>query len=149
MSGKTFRFSLETVLEVKNHEVDRLEKKLGAALQRRHKKRKMLEQLQEPIEFGGGQSDARRRVAAQLRQRDRYRQERQNRITAENQKLAALNEEVSKLRAKLRDKRKDQKGFEQVKEKEQKRHDIEVKRREARELDEQAIFRHHQAKVQL
>ena len=149
MSGKTFRFSLETVLEVKNHEVDRLEKKLGAALQRRQKKQKVLEQLQEPIEFGGGQSSARHRVAAQLRQRDRYRQERQHRITAENQKLSALNEEVSKLRTKLRDKRKDQKGFEQVKEKEKKKFDLEVKRREARELDEQAIFRHHQAKTSL
>ena len=149
MSGKTFRFSLETVLEVKNHEVDRLEKKLGAALQRRQKKKMMLEQLQEPIEFGGGRSKAQRRMAAHLRQRDRYRQERQHRITAENQKLAALNEEISKLKAKLRDKKKDQKGFEQVKEKEKRKHDLEVKRHEARQLDEQAIFRHHQAKIRL
>ena len=149
MSGKTFRFSLESVLEVKSHEVDRLEKKLGAALQRRRQKEKVLEQLQEPIDLGGTPSSARRRVAAQLRQQDRYRQARQRRITTESQQLAALSEEVSKLRAKLRAKKKDQKGFEQVKEKERQKHDIEVKRREARELDEQALFRHHRAKIEL
>ena len=143
MSGKKFRFSLQSVLQLRRHEVERAERQLTHLLVTYKNQqdtvaaaRASLQELQEDAP-GRGIVDPQT-----VRRHYARRQEAQQAIAAAQKRLENVRRQVEESRTHLRERRRAEESLQTLYDKEKARHDKEQALADAAFLDEQAVMRH-------
>ena len=144
---REYKYSLASVLDVRELEQEQQRERHAAAVRRRTAQEQELAQLQEQI------AGARRRVlqahsASALQQMDRYlcRLRRQERSCLE--RLRALDREVEQMQIALVEASREVKKMEKLRENEYKQWCYAFRREEQRRLDESATVRHGHGRLQ-
>ncbi|CBH25753.1 Flagellar export FliJ [Salinibacter ruber M8] len=143
MPGKKFRFSLQKVLELRQHETEKARQALADAERALEQKEDALEQAEGHLaECRRRVDEARRQDPARIQQADAFRQAARQTVEETRDAVEACRERVEQARAELRERRRAEEALEELRSQERDQHDREQKKASEAFFDEQATLRH-------
>lgn len=144
MSGKKFRFSLESVRRLRRHETERAEQHLGQIVRARRKQEQRVAAARQHLDdlTRTATHEAPSANLHRLRQRDAYRQQARHTLRTERKTLNELKQREEEARAHLLEKRHAEERLQTLYEQEKAQHKKEMRDAEAAFMDDQAVMRH-------
>jgi flagellar FliJ protein len=143
MSGKKFRFSLQKVLEVHEHEASRTRQSLMEAREELKQKQEQLEQARERLADRQGMVEEETvQHPADLRRAGALREDARQAVGEAQAAVEEAQKRVREARSRFQKARKEQRILEKLREQEKGKFDREQKKAEIEFFDEQAVSRH-------
>lgn len=139
MAGKKFRFSLDSVLRLREHETRQVREEMAAILRERYEQEALVEQARQRLDALVRAMPTGALAQRTLRQYDLYRQEAQQAYAAARARLQHLDAREAETRAQLLEKRSAEETLRHLYEQEADQHRREEALAETSFLDEQAI----------
>lgn len=143
MPGKKFRFSLQKVLELRQHETERARQALVSAKREFERKKEQLRQArkrladrQRVIEEGGALR------SAELQQAEAFREDARQAVVEAKAAVEEAQRRVEEARTELQEARQAEESFEELRDQEKDEFDQEQTKAEIAFFDEQAVQRH-------
>ena len=143
MAGKKFRFSLESVLHLRQHETHLAQEELAAVRQQKRAQEERVVQAHRHLAELLQQGPSGCVGQCAIRQYDAYRHAAQRSLEDERRELRRYQELEEEARAWLMEKRTDEESLRKLHEEEARRHRKSVAAAETAFLDEQALTTYH------
>lgn len=146
MSGKKFRFSLQSVLELREYETEQARHQLQATVQAREEQEQAVQRAEERLkEIRDEAPDPGRVGLRTLRQHDAFRQHAQQQLQQEQKRLRELEEQEAEARAAWIEHRQAEESLNTLHDKEQAQHQKDQSDAELAFIDEQSVMRYNRS----
>lgn len=140
MSGKKFRFSLQRVLEWRQHEKERVQQNLARILNTYNRQKDKVAAARARLD--ALTRDRHADGLTSLRQHEAFRRAAAQNLRRAEQRLEEIEQELNTVRANLHEKHREEESLQTLYEHEKQQHKKSQSDAEAAFLDEQAVMRH-------
>ncbi len=146
MSGKKFRFSLQSVLDLREYKTEQARHDLQSAVNAREKQERAVEQARERLEEIRESAPDPGRVGLQtLRQHDAFRQHAQQKLQQQEARLKELEEQEAEARTAWIEHRQAEESLHTLHDKEETQHKKDQSDAELAFIDEQSVMRYNRS----
>lgn len=144
MSGKKFRFSLQSVLDLREYKTEQTRHILQSVANERQQQEHTVERARERLdELRAHTPDPGRVDLRTLRQYDAFRQHARQTLEAQRQKLEELRQKEEKVRSQWMEHRQAEESLQNLHDKEQDQHRKDQSDAELAFIDEQSVMRYN------
>lgn len=142
MSGKKFRFSLESVLELREHETEAARQSLAQAIRKRRQQEGQVEQINQRLTKLNREAPAPEQADLHtLRRYDAFRMDTRQLLDKAQRRLEALREQEQQARNEWTEKRQQEERFQTLRDQEEEEHREKMSDASRDFMDEQAVLR--------